>query len=665
MPLTKRVLAGAAALAVGAGTAALGAPPAAAGVPQSTLVNAVPSLETPEVLDGTVQALAQVGDVVVLGGTFTHVADRGEPYLVRSGLAAYDRTTNRLIRTFSPVLDGQVNALLPGPDPGTVYVGGSFRTLDGVPAMRLVLLDLSTGRAVSTFRPPDIDRPVQALGRYGDRLYVGGTFTRVGGLPHAGLVAVHARTGALDPYVNTQVSERHNGRFPEAPAAPVGVNDLALTPDGRQMTAIGNFRMVDGLLRDQVVVLDLTAPRATVRPDWTTTLFRSGCYPTLADSWVRDVDYSPDGRYFVIASTGGGNKDLCDTVARFTTSDRGTDVRPTWVASTGGDSVYTVSATSTAVYAGGHFRWFNNPLVVDVAGAGAVPRPGIAALDPDTGLPLPWNPGRHPRDKGVFALLATDRELLLGTDTEWTGDREYYTPRLTRFPLAGGETAPSKATPALPGTLHRVVRTPSGTVTVSSDASATTVGPARAPVPQSGMERARGAMVIGGALYLATSDGLLHRRAFDGTTAGSDTVLDPYNDPKWSQVLTRVRPDETYRGKPSGFERDLPTLTSMFYLGGRVYYTVGGSRELRSRAFEPGTGTVHPQVRVVAGAALAALAGATYANGAIYYVRATDGSLVRQRFDGNALLGSPVLMSGPAVDGRDWRSHALFVSPPA
>jgi hypothetical protein len=663
-------------LVVAAGTACallastLGPAPdaVASNVEHATMVSEVPLTSTPEVKNGRVQALAQVGDVIVLGGTFTKVSDRGGAAVARSAVAAYDRRTGRLLPDFAPVINGQVWALLEGPFPGTVYVGGAFTTVNGEKALRLVLLDLATGQRVSRFRPVTINGPVKTLARVGDRLYIGGVFTRVGGRAHAGLASLHARFGKLDPYVNNQFSQNHNwGRVAGAAKSPVGVIDLAITPDGTQMTAIGNFRVVDRLVRDQVVVIDLTTSQSTVRTDWSTSHFTAPCYSRSFDHWVRDVDYSPDGSYFVVGSTGGGNRDLCDAIGRFSTTERGNNIQPTWIASTGGDSIYSLAATGSAIYAGGHFRWFNNPNAVDKAGPGAVPRPGIAAIDPATGMTLDWNPGRHPRDKGAFVLLATDLELVVGSDTQWVGNKEYFTPRLASFPLSGGRALPDTETPGIPGTLNRIVPTGSGASSiVRHDVSADSVGAASEPIAEMGLQSVRGAVAVGGWIYLATSDGFLHRRSYDGGPMGANEVLDPYNDPEWSTVLTGLRSGtETYRGLPSGFERDMATMTSLFYLNERLYYTVSGSSELRSRVFEAGTGATHPQVTVISGVSMPQITGATYADGHLYYVRASDGVLVRHGFDGTALLGTPTAVSGPAIDGIDWRSQAIFVGPAA
>ncbi len=58
-------------------------------------------------------------------------------------------------------------------------------------------------------------------------------------------------------------------------------------------------------------------------------------------------------------------------------------------------------------------------------------RPGLAAIDPDTGLATNWNPTRT-RGVGVKAFALTNRGLLVGSDTDELA-HEYHG-RLGMFP---------------------------------------------------------------------------------------------------------------------------------------------------------------------------------------------------------------------------------------
>ena len=115
----------------------------------------------------------------------------------------------------------------------------------------------------------------------------------------------------------------------------------------------------------------------------------------------------------------------------------GADPDPTWELESGSDTLWGLEITEDVIFVGGHQRWLNNS-GRNVAGPGAVPRPGLAALDPQTGLPLAWNPGRNPRGTALYAMLATPTGLWIGSDTEWIGDREYLRKRVAFFPYAGG-----------------------------------------------------------------------------------------------------------------------------------------------------------------------------------------------------------------------------------
>ncbi len=350
------------------------------------------------------------------------------------------------------MLGDHVETLLPGPTPGTVYAGGKFGTVNGVAQKGLVLLDLATGQSVAAFRPAHLNGIVQDLALHAGRLIVAGTFTTIGTINRGGL-ALDPTTGAVTGYLTSAVTEHHNYDGTGAFGA-VGVTRFDITPDGTRMVLIGNFRKVDGQTRRQIAMLDLTGATAVVAANWSTSRFTAACNRTSVDSWVRDIDISPDGSYFVVVGKGAYTAgELCDTASRWDARATGTDVPPQWVAYTGGDTLLSVAVTGAAVYVGGHQRWFNNPLAGDVAGAGAVPRPGIAALDPVSGVPLAWSPGRNPRGIGTSVLYATATGLWTGSDTDYIGNCRYLRPRIAFFPLDAAP-APDYAPKSLPSNVY-------------------------------------------------------------------------------------------------------------------------------------------------------------------------------------------------------------------
>ncbi len=427
------------------------APATAEGAPHTQVASQVPGTNSPQVVDGRVFAITQVGSTTVIGGTFTQVqpynrsTTYNQPYI-----AAFDATTGALNTAFVPQLDGQVESVVPGPTPGTVYAAGYFNNAAGVRSKSVVLLNLSNGSRVTTFRPAAMNGAVRSLRMIGQRLYIGGTFTTVGGVAHGGVAALNATTGAVDAFVSSSVTENHNWTEGSSNAkAAVGVFALDVTPDGSQLAIIGNFRKVDGLDRRQVALFDLTGSTAVVRPDWRARGYEAACYSWAYDTYMRDIDFAPDGASFAIATTGGGNNTLCDTAARFETSATGDDVKPTWTAYAGGDSLLSIAMTGEAVYTGGHQRWMNNPQGNDFAGPGAVPRPGLAGLDVKNGVPLAWNPGRNPRGAGAYSLYASSTGLWVGSDTDWVGDSyNYRRQKIAFFPL--GVPAHTDEVQALP-----------------------------------------------------------------------------------------------------------------------------------------------------------------------------------------------------------------------
>ncbi|MDO5502334.1 MAG: PKD domain-containing protein [Actinomycetia bacterium] len=428
-------------------------------------VSAVPVAWTPQILDGRTVDIAQVGDTMVVGGSFTQVApSSGSPVLTRSNVFAFSAVNGAINTGFAPsVSGGQVRAVEPGPVPGTVYLGGSFQGVDGVTA-KVVLLDVATGARVPGFSAPPMNGAVNDLQRIGDRLYVGGVFTSVGGQPRGGLVSLHATTGARDSFLTVALTENQNYTGePGQARAPVGVKSFAVTPQGDQMAVIGNFRKADGLERRQMALIDLSGPTAAVRTDWRTDRYAASCFSHAFDTYVRAVTTSPDGSMFHVATTGGANRGtLCDTVTRWDVADTGDNVQPVWADDTGGDTLLSVGSSGAAVYAGGHQRWMNNHGGSDHPAPGAVPRPGLGSVDLENGLPIAWNPGRSPRGIGAEAVVVTDAGLWVGSDTEQIGHWQYRRPRLALFPVAGGVPLGAGESGALPSNVYRVSSAPAG-----------------------------------------------------------------------------------------------------------------------------------------------------------------------------------------------------------
>ena len=418
------------------------------------IVSATPG-QTPAVNNGEVDAIVQVGNTVIVGGTFTQVTPVGGAATTRNYIMAFNVSTGALIPGFNPTLNGGVNELIPGPTSDSVYVGGAFTQLNGANTSHVTLLNTSTGAVVGGFKAASTNGVVNAMVKRGNRLIVGGNFSTAGGAAHAGLTSLNATTGALDSWMNSQVSGHHNDSGSGAQGA-VGVRDLDINAAGTRLVVIGNFKRVDSLLRDQLVMMNLSDATASVSADWATNRYSPLCFNFAFDTYIRGVSFSPDGSYFVVTATGGYVANtLCDTAARFETNATGTDVQPTWVDYTGGDTLWSNTVTEKAVYVGGHQRWLNNSLASDQAGAGSVPRPGLAALDVNTGMPLKWNPGRNPRGAAVYAMYATPTGLWIGSDTEYIGNHyQYKRPRLAFFPLAGGADEASDATAGVPGTAY-------------------------------------------------------------------------------------------------------------------------------------------------------------------------------------------------------------------
>jgi hypothetical protein len=671
-------------LGVAAGTAS-------AGTAHPTTVSAVPSDRTPQILDDPstagsekVMDLEQAGGLILVSGVFRQVRDvpaNGGATYTRASLFAFDAATGKVSTTFAPTLNGRVYAIARGPD-NTVYLGGTFTILNGQAVPNLVQVSLATGRRVTAFHTPTFNSTITDLAVVGNRVLVAGTFTRAGGAARQGLASISMATGGVDSYLTFGVATNHN--YPRGAArAAVGVENIAVNPQGTRMAVIGNFRTVGGQARDQVAMVRLNAASAAVDTGWRTRRFEAACDPNRWDTYVRDVDFAPNGTQFAVVTTGARYPGtLCDTVSAWNANAVSQGVQPLWIGDSGGDSMFAVEMTGSAVYVGGHTRWMNNDAGRDAAGAGAVPRPGIAALDVRTGVPLAWNPGRNPRGIGAEALLATADGLYVGMDTEYFGDRRYHRPRLGFFPLAGGSMA-SEQQRTLPANVVMAGRAAAAAGAGVNDVRSryftdtAVVGPDTA-IGNAGLEwtRARGAFMVGNVLYYgyhapgataASTNYRLWKRTFDGTTFGPASVVDPYNDPAWSNVSAGLFSGRTvlYRGVLPAFYSQIWNITGMFYDNGRLYYTRSGASALYFRDFSVDSGVVGAVERVLASTGFSDVYGGLFKSGGyLYYASRASGELRKVAWVAGRPSGGILRAAhGTAGGGRDWRTRAMFLGP--
>ncbi len=420
-------------------------PAQAVQVTQNQLVSTKPVNWTPAVNDGAVRAVIQVGNTIVLGGTFTSVTPAGSTIAqTHNNIVAFSATDGTILSTFNPTIDGPVDALVAAPDGQSVYVGGEFSTVNGVATKSLTRLSMTNGATVTTFKTVAINGNVLDLKLSGSRLWVGGNFTKFATFSQPALATVNATTGKYDPFDQVQFAGVQHG-------GTTAIQKFDITPDGSRLLVIGNFTSVGGVTHHQAAMLDIGGTSAVVS-DWATSFYDGNCASAF-QSYMRDLDISPDGQYAVVSTTGayGGSTSPCDETSRWEMTAHGTGLTPTWTDYTGGDTTYAVAITGVAVYVGGHFRWENNAFAGDRAGAGAVAREGIAALDPKNGLPLGWDPGRT-RGVGVFDMLATPAGLWVGSDTDRLNGA--LRPRIAFLPLNTGTPVPSTATPTLPGQVY-------------------------------------------------------------------------------------------------------------------------------------------------------------------------------------------------------------------
>jgi hypothetical protein len=391
--------------------------PADASRSQWRVVTEDPVDTTPHLVDDGVVAhtfalaIAKKGPAVYVGGRFNMVEDPSRTtQFQRSNLFRFANGTGAISQSFHPNPNGVVWAVRRVGN--SVYVGGEFTTIGGVTRPALAKLNAATGAVDTRFKPPFNVGRVSEIRMVKGRLFVGGTFPQR-------LLALNPATGHNTGYIKTQITDKLNGS-----AGKAEVHRFAVNPQKTRLVAVGNYKHVNGRNQARAFMLNLNRKGVSLNA-WHYKPLQRRCLSTNPNiiANLEDVDFSPNGNYFVFAATGylpqttsRIGTDVCDAAARFET-DIAHPSRPTWINYTGGDTLHAVAATGKAVYVQGHNRWLDNPEGANTAGPGAVDRLGIGAINPKTGKARAWNPSK-PAAQGGQDFLVTKAGLWVVSDSK-------------------------------------------------------------------------------------------------------------------------------------------------------------------------------------------------------------------------------------------------------
>lgn len=218
----------------------------------------------------TVRALLRSGSELFVGGDFTTVNGS----TTRNRLAAYDLSQiPPVLFSWNPNAGNSVYCMAVSSVPDTLYVGGTFTTLNAVTHNYLGVVKISDGTPY-TWNPSIPTGAVYSLSVSldGASVYAGGTFTTIGGQARNRL----AELSAADA---TATSWNPNVYGATTPA----VNALALAANGSVLCAGGNYTDVSSSGHQYISALPLASTHCNVSLILSTQVF--GAYQWYLDGF--------------------------------------------------------------------------------------------------------------------------------------------------------------------------------------------------------------------------------------------------------------------------------------------------------------------------------------------------------------------------------------------
>lgn len=342
--------------------------------------------------DGGVDAVATVGNEIIVGGSFT------------GHIAALDAATGAL--KWLGDANGDVRALAITPDGSHVLAGGAFTTVGGATHRKLASLSVADGTVDPTWKAR-AGGTVRDIVVAGNRVFFAGAFTSHGGMIQQGLGAVFLSGGAPDTTFTTSA----NG------------NVYALATDSSRLFFGGKFTAVDGQLRNQLASVTLATGTAGYQLDsWAPA---ASCLKCNVD-WDLALGSPPGLQQTVYAV--GRNQGAVYAV------DAVSGARVWQVKNANGDAQAVTLGADGLLYVGGHFTSIGGALKGELA----QPRTILAAFNPVTGSLDSFSTRFLTTYPGIWALTSTPTSLVVAGDFTAAGqkvDGNNIDPYLAMFPF--------------------------------------------------------------------------------------------------------------------------------------------------------------------------------------------------------------------------------------
>lgn len=359
-----------------------------------------------------VRTFTSLGSTTMMAGDFVSA---GGQY--RRGVAKIDLSTGTLDPAFTANADNMVLDLEMNADKTKLYLGGTFKSINGVSRQRIASVDAVTGALDSTFKPK-VNKDVYTIAVRQNSVYLGGQFTKIGTVSrqHA------ARISAIDGSVDTSWTANTNGL--SGPTYHEGmVLSLAVAPDSSRVFLAGPFTTVNGTaISDGVAALD--GATGAVLPKQL-----GGVRSCGSLHWIIKLKLSDDGQRLY-----GG--DICpdwiyqwDAVNLSQTKTNGLN----WSTACNGGMQGTLEVNGTFYYGShggdkgrGGYCWQSPTVPTQVS------QQRFFAFRGMDGALTDYAP-QFDTPMGVWSFAAVPQGLLVGGDFTIAGDRNTVTQGLTLF----------------------------------------------------------------------------------------------------------------------------------------------------------------------------------------------------------------------------------------